>query len=93
MSTELIGSFYQRNNGEERVEILWDAEAQHGYYWSVHRQQRLPFAHSVIQSHDEYGEARTATRDEVLAEWEAKQRELAEEEAVKQDMLRMQDQE
>ncbi|MFW6344744.1 MAG: hypothetical protein ACOC0M_00210 [Halomonas sp.] len=91
MTIETIGSFYVHNNGEERVELLWDDESGQGYYWSVHRQQRLPFAHSVVQSYDDYGNARVASRAEVLAEWEAKIRELDEEEQLRRDMLRMQE--
>lgn len=87
MSTTLIGRFYGGDNGEECIELLWDSEEQYGFYWSVHRQQRLPFPHSVVQAYDEYGDARTATYTEVLAEWEAKQRGLEEEAFFKWKML------
>ncbi len=38
---KIIGSVCEYDNGQARVEFIWDGAARDGYAWSVQRQVRL----------------------------------------------------
>jgi hypothetical protein len=37
----IVGSVYYYDNGQSKVEFVWDGAARDGYAWSVKRQSRL----------------------------------------------------